>query len=79
MHLANQSMMIYPSCCPCVQDEFDTAKQNKYKTAVASAAGTKAANIEILTIERVFHAGSVTFKTKVMICVRKRENTRLQR
>jgi hypothetical protein len=74
-------MMIYPSCCPCVQDEFDTAKQNKYKTAVASAAGTIAANIEILTIiEGQFRrAGSVTFKTKVRLRVCKRENTRLWR
>ena len=70
-YLTNQSMIH-----PCIQAEFVTAEQDKYKTAVARAAGTIAANIEILTIiEGQFRrAGSVTFKTKVRLRVRKREH-----
>jgi hypothetical protein len=65
---------------PCVQAEFDTAKQDKYKTAVASAAGTIAANIEIEAItEKRCRAGSVNVQTKVRLRVRKRGHTRLRR
>jgi hypothetical protein len=75
LDLANQSMIHL-----CVQAEFDTAKQDKYKTAVASAAGTIAANIEIEAItEKRRRAGSVNVQTKVRLRVRKRGHTRLRR
>ena len=46
--------------------EFDEAKQNKYKVAVAEAADTTAANIDILSItEGRRRAGSVKVETKV--------------
>ena len=63
---------------PCIQAEFVTAEQDKYKTAVARAAGTIAANIEIVAItEKRRRAGSVNVQTKVRIRVRKREHTHL--
>jgi hypothetical protein len=46
--------------------EFDQAKQDKYKTAVANPAGTTAANVDILSItEGRRRAGSVKVETKV--------------
>jgi hypothetical protein len=72
LDLVNQSMIH-----PCVQAEF-LLLQDKYKTAVASAAGTIAANIEIVAItEKRRRAGSVNVQTKVRIRVRKREHTHL--
>ncbi len=51
----------YPS-----KAEFDQAKQDKYKEAVAIAAGTTAANVEILSItDGRRRAGSVKVETKV--------------
>jgi len=50
---------------PYTKAEFDTAKQDKYKTAVASAAGTIAANIEISITEKRRRAGSVAVDTKI--------------
>ena len=73
--------MNHPSCAywapdwcvvPPLQAEFDTAKQDKYKTAVASAAGTIAANIEISITDKRRRAGSVAVDTKVKLRVRKR-------
>jgi len=69
-YLTNQSMIH-----PCIQAEFVTAEQDKYKTAVARAAGTIAANIEIVAItEKRRRAGSVNVQTKVRLRVRKREH-----
>ena len=46
--------------------EFDQTKQDKYKVAVAKAAGTTAANVDILSItEGRRRAGSVKVETRV--------------
>ena len=51
---------------PYTKDEFDTAKQDKYKAAVASSAGTRPANVVIISItEERRRAGSVKVETKV--------------
>ena len=48
--------------------EFDTSKQEKYKSAIASSAGTASSNIDILSIaEGIRRAGSVQVETKVRI------------
>ena len=39
---------------PYTKDEFDTAKQDKYKAAVASSAGTRPANVVIISIKPTF-------------------------
>ncbi len=60
--------------------EFDTVKQDKYKVAVAYAAGTTMANVDILNITMTLPAqgrpcaetGVVLVKTKVSFCVRER-------
>ena len=58
------------SVCVASQAEFDTAKQDKYKVAVANAAGTTAANVEILSItDGRRRAGSVKVETKVTVLV----------
>jgi hypothetical protein len=62
--------------------EFDTVKQDKYKVAVAYAASTTMANVDILNITMALPAkgrpcagtGVVLVKTKVSLCVREREN-----
>ena len=46
--------------------DFDQAKQNKYKAAIANAAGTTADKVDILSItEGRRRAGSVKVETKV--------------
>lgn len=51
---------------PYSKAEFDPAKQDKYKAAVASAAGTIAANVDILSItEERRRAGSINIETKI--------------
>jgi hypothetical protein len=51
---------------PYTKDQFDQSKQDKYKAAVASAAGTVAANVEIVKItEARRRAGKVAVETKV--------------
>ena len=51
---------------PYTKDEFDQSKQDKYKTAVANAAGTVADNVEIVAItEARRRAGQVVVETKV--------------
>jgi hypothetical protein len=48
--------------------EFDTSKQEQYKSAIASSAGTSSSNIDILSIaESIRRAGSVQVETKVRI------------
>ena len=50
----------------CSVAEFDQTKQDKYKVAVAKAAGTTAANVDILSItEGRRRAGSVKVETRV--------------
>ena len=45
---------------------FDKSKQDKYMAAIAAAAGTSAANVEILAItEKRRRAGTVDVETKV--------------
>ena len=52
---------------PYTKDEFDQSKQDKYKTAVANAAGTVAANVEIVKItDARRRAGKVNVETKVL-------------
>ena len=54
---------------PYTKDQFDQSKQDKYKAAVASAAGTVAANVEIVKItEARRRAGKVAVETKVRHC-----------
>jgi predicted outer membrane repeat protein len=51
---------------PYTTSEFDIAKQSKYKAAVASAAGTVAANVDILSITGTRRrAGKVDVETKI--------------
>ena len=51
---------------PYTKTDFDQSKQDKYKAAIAAAAGTSAANVEILVItEKRRRAGSVDVQTKV--------------
>ena len=51
---------------PYTKDQFDQSKQDKYKAAVANAAGTVAANVEIVRItEARRRAGKVAVETKV--------------
>ncbi len=51
---------------PYSKAEFDLAKQEKYKDAVASAAGTVAANVDILSVtEGRRRAGSINIETKL--------------
>ena len=51
---------------PYAKSAFDTGKQDNFKKAVASAAGTVAANVAIVSItESRRRAGSVTVETKV--------------
>jgi hypothetical protein len=51
---------------PYTKDQFDQSKQDKYTAAVASAAGTVAANVEIVKItEARRRAGKVAVETKV--------------
>jgi hypothetical protein len=57
---------------PYTKDQFDQSKQDQYKAAVASAAGTVAANVEIVKItEARRRAGKVAVETKVRhdVCV----------
>lgn len=52
---------------PYSKAEFDSAKQDSYKAAVASAAGTIAANVIILSItEASRRASSVKVETKIL-------------
>ena len=52
---------------PYTKDQFDKSKQDKYKTAVANAAGTIAANVEIVKItDARRRAGKVNVETKVL-------------
>ena len=52
---------------PYTKDQFDKSKQDKYKTAVANAAGTVAANVEIVKItDARRRAGKVDVETKVL-------------
>ena len=54
---------------PYTKAEFGTAEQGKYKAAVAAAARTAAANVDILSVtdtESQRRAGSVEVETKVM-------------
>ena len=64
--------MIQPTTCasshssPNSKADFDQTKQDKYKAAVATAAGTTAANVDIITItEARRRAGSIKVETKV--------------
>ena len=57
---------------PLTEAEFDQATQDKYKAAMAAAAGTDPANVEILrvTLEYIYvktsrRAGSIQVETKV--------------
>ncbi len=51
-----------------VQAEFDKVRQDRYKAALASAAGTRAGNVDILAItEGRRRAGSVKVETKVRV------------
>ena len=51
---------------PYSKAEFDAAKQDAYKAALANAAGTVAANVDILSItEKRRRVGSVDVQTKV--------------
>lgn len=51
---------------PYTRADFDKSKQDKYMVAIAAAAGTSAANVEILAItEKRRRAGSVDVQTKV--------------
>jgi hypothetical protein len=51
---------------PYSKAEFDLAKQEKYKDAVASAAGTVAANVDILSVtEGQRRGGSINIETKL--------------
>jgi len=51
---------------PFTKASFTEAKQDKYKAAVASAAGTSADNVEILDIKEVRRrAGSIQVETKI--------------
>ena len=51
---------------PYTKVDFDKSKQDKYMAAIAAAAGTNAANVEILAItEKRRRAGSVDVETKV--------------
>ena len=51
---------------PYTTSEFDIGKQSKYKAAVASAAGTVAANVDILSITGTRRrAGKVDVETKI--------------
>ena len=55
---------------PYTKAEFGTAEQGKYKAAVAAAARTAAANVDILSVtdtESQRRAGSVEVETKVML------------
>jgi hypothetical protein len=53
------------------QAEFDTAKQDKYKAAMASAARTTADEVGIVSItEKRRRAGSSDVQTRVRLCVR---------
>ena len=53
---------------PYTKAQFDQDKQSKYKVAVASAAGTDPANVEILSITEVRRrAGSIQIDTKVSL------------
>ena len=52
---------------PYTKDQFDKSKQDKYKTAVANAAGTIAANVEIVKItDARRRAGKVNVETKIL-------------
>ena len=52
---------------PYTKDQFDKSKQDKYKTAVANAAGTVAANVEIVKItDARRRAGKVNVETKIL-------------
>jgi hypothetical protein len=54
---------------PYTKDQFDQSKRDKYKTAVANAAGTVAANVEIVKVtEARRRAGKVAVETKVSHC-----------
>jgi len=60
---------------PYTKDQFDQTKRDKYKAAVANAAGTVAANVEIVKItEARRRAGKVDVETKV-----RRTNQRARR
>ena len=50
---------------PYSRAEFDQAKQNKYKEAVAKAAGTVAANIELKITDARRRASSIKVETKI--------------
>ena len=53
---------------PFTKASFTEAKQDQYKAAVASAAGTSADNVEILDIKEVRRrAGSIQVETKVRL------------
>ena len=52
---------------PYSKSEFNQDKQDKYKLAIASAAGTPADNVDIVSItEKSRRAGSVNVETKVL-------------
>jgi len=51
---------------PYTKSEFDSAKQDKFKASVASAAGTIASNVDILSItEERRRAGGIDIETKI--------------
>ena len=53
---------------PFTKASFTEAKQDQYKAAIASAAGTDPANVEILNIIEVRRrAGSIKVETKVRL------------
>ena len=53
-----------------LQAEFDKVRQDRYKAALASAAGTRAGNVDILAItEGRRRAERVKVETRVRLCV----------
>jgi len=52
---------------PYSEADFDAAKRDKFKTAVAATAGTRAENVEIVSvIEKRRRAGSLDVTTKIL-------------
>jgi hypothetical protein len=65
---------------PLIKADFDTARQDQYKAAVASAAGTDLANVEIVSIsEARRRAGSIQVDTKVQLKSKCRDTSRRKR
>jgi len=56
---------------PYLKAEFNSAKQLFFKSAVAGAAGTDAANVDIVSVtETSRRAGSIDVETKVLLLFR---------